>query len=114
MRAAFNRFVGSAAALTVTSLLFTGRFSLWAILFGSVMLTLLYILIRPLMQVIIAPFNLFLFGVLTPLADALLVLWTSAWISGLSLRYWHCIVAALIISLVFCQYTAWKKEHVSL
>jgi len=57
------------------------------------------------------PFNLLLFGLVTPLADALLILWTTAWVSGLSLGYWQCVAVALIISLAYYPYSRFKQRQ---
>ncbi|MCL1816323.1 MAG: phage holin family protein [Clostridiales bacterium] len=99
------RFLGCLTALSLSALLFPGSSSLFGALMGSLMLTLLYIIIRPLLLTLALPFNLLLFGLVTPLADGLLVRWTAAWINGLTLNYWQGVVLALVISLAYYPYS---------
>nr|WP_122012182.1 phage holin family protein [Maliibacterium massiliense] len=104
------RVAGCALSLCAAGLLFPGISSLGGVLWGTLMLTLLYTLLRPAMQAIIAPLNLVVLGLLTPITDALFVWWTSAWVGGLALSYGQSIVVALLISLCFVPYSCWKQR----
>lgn len=110
MTAVFARFAGCLFALSVAGLVFPGACTMGGVFWGSVLLTVFYVLLRPLMQVLILPFNLFTFGLLTPITDALFCLWASAWVGGLSLGYLQSVAAALLISLANIPYSAWKKR----
>ena len=68
---------------------------------------------RPLLQLLVSPFNLFVFGLLTPLTDALLILWAAAWVKNLSLHYWEAVLTALLISLAYYPYSVWKKRKLA-
>lgn len=82
-----------------------------AVLWGSLMLTVLYTLVRPLMQTLILPLNLFLAGLLTPLTDALLVIWTGAWVPGLSLGYWDGVLFSMAAGLAYLPYARRKRQR---
>jgi uncharacterized membrane protein YvlD (DUF360 family) len=110
MSAIALRLVGCLAALSLSNLLFPGAAGLGGVLLGTLMLTLLYILIRPLLLTLALPFNLLLCGLATPLADALLIRWTAAWV-GLILSYWQCVTIALIISLAYYPYSLFKQRQ---
>ena len=103
------RLLGCWAALLVSALLF-GSFGFWGILWGGALLTLLYGVIRPLLQAVILPLNLFLAVILTPLTDAWLVLWAGAW-SGASLTYWQAVATAALILLFFLPYSTEKRRR---
>ena len=105
------RLLGCLAALSFSALLFPGAATIPGVLLGTLMLTLLYLLIRPLLLTLALPFNLLLFGLVTPLADALLIRWTAAWVGGLTLGYWQCVALALIISLAYYPYSYWKQHQ---
>lgn len=91
------------------SLIYPGLSTPGAILrtvFGfGLMLSVLYIFLRPLVQTLILPLNLLLLGLLTPLTDALLVRWTSAWVGGFSLNYPQSILFALALSAACLPYS---------
>lgn len=84
-----------------------------AVLWSSLMLTALYTWIRPLMQTLILPLNLFLAGLLTPLTDALLIVWTSGWVHGLSLGYWEGVLLSLAIGIAYLPYSRGKERRTS-
>lgn len=105
------RFLTCFGGLAVTGLLFPGSCTLWGLLFGTLLCGVLYVLIRPLVQAVILPFNLVLAGVLTPLTDALLVQWASAWVWGLRLSYWQSLFAAVVMLLLMLPYSAAKKRR---
>jgi len=113
MNALATRFLGCLAALGLGALLFPGAADLNGVLLGALMLTALYLLIRPLLLTLALPLNLLLFGLATPLADALLIRWTAAWVSGLTLSYWQCVAVALIISLAYYPYSRWKQRQLT-
>jgi len=114
MSAISIRLLGCLAALSLSSLIFPGAANLSGVLLGTLMLTLLYMLIRPLLLTLALPFNLLLLGLVTPLADALLIRWTAAWISGLTLSYWQCVALALLISLAYYPYACLKQRRLQL
>lgn len=113
MNAILARWLGTAATLGATALLCPGLCTGSGVLWGSVMLTVLYVLIRPLTQTVALPFNLFLGGLLTPLTDALLIWWTSAWVSGLAVGYWQCVALALVISAAYAPYAASRRSRLT-
>ena len=95
------RWLGCVAALAISSLLFPDAVTLPGVLVGASMLTALYVLLRPVLLIPALPFNLLLFGLVTPFIDALLIRWTAAWVSGLALTYWQCVATALLISAAY-------------
>ena len=105
------RLLGCLAALSLSNLLFPGSAILSGVLIGALLLTLLYVLIRPLLLTLALPLNLLLLGLLTPLADALLIRWTAAWVGGLTLNYWQCVILALLISLAYYPYSLIKQRQ---
>lgn len=109
MKGLVVRYLGCMAALACCAVVFPGSCALWAAPLGGLVAAVLYSLIRPLLQTLLLPLNLFLLGVLTPLTDALLVLWACAWTPGLSLGYWQAVCAALLISLFWLPYARAKK-----
>ena len=111
MNALSMRLLGCLAAFSLSALLFPGSANIPGALLGTLMLTALYVLIRPLLLTLALPFNLLLFGLVTPLADALLIRWTAAWVGGLTLGYWQCVALALIISLAYYPYSRWKQHQ---
>jgi uncharacterized membrane protein YvlD (DUF360 family) len=112
MNALATRLLGCLAAFALSALIFPGAADLKGVLLGTLMLTLLYLLIRPLLLTLALPLNLLLMGLVTPLADALLIRWTAAWVSGLTLSCWRCVVVALIISLAYYPYAYWKQRQI--
>lgn len=106
----FARFIACGAALLLALPLFPGTGTVSAALWGSMLLTVFYTLVRPLMLTILLPFNLFLIGLLTPLADALLVLWAGAWVNGLAFSYWQGVAVALLVSVLYTPYSCWKQK----
>lgn len=114
MNPAIMRIVSCVIALSATALIFPGSCNFWGLLWGTVMLTILYILLRPLIQLVCFPFNAVLLGLVTPFVDALLVRWTVAWVGGLQLTYWQCLVTALLIGVAYYPYSAWKQRRVQL
>ena len=113
MTATALRLLGCLAALSLGGLLFPGAASLSGVLLGALLLTFFYLLIRPLLLTLALPLNLLLFGLLTPLADALLIRWAAAWVSGLTLSYWQCVTVALLISLAYYPYSLWKQHQLT-
>ncbi len=106
------RLAGCLGAFLLCRLLFPGSLSLRGVLFGGLLLTVLYLLIRPVLQAVLLPLNLLFFGVFTPLADALLVLWACAWAPGAALSYWPAVCCALLCSLFWLPYGAAKRRSV--
>lgn len=106
----FARFIACGAALLLALPLFPGTGTVSAALWGSMLLTVFYTLVRPLLLTLLLPFNLFLVGLLTPLADALLVLWAGAWVNGLAFSYWQGVAVALLVSLLYMPYSYWKQK----
>jgi len=105
------RWLGCLSALALSPLLFPGVATLPGILIGSLMLTILYVIVRPLLLIPALPFNLLLSGLVTPLADALLIRWTAAWVGGLTLTYWQCVATALLISAAYLPYSQAKQRR---
>ena len=111
MNAIVLRFIGCLSALSLSALLFPGAADISGVLLGALLLTLLYVLIRPLLLTLALPFNLLLLSLATPLADALLIRWTAAWVGGLTLSYWQSVALALIISLAYYPYSLLKQRQ---
>ena len=105
------RLLSILVGLLLCGLVFPGSIALGALVWGTLMLLGLYLLLRPVMQAISTPFNLFLFGLVTPITDALFILWTQAWVLGMSLNYGECIVAAIIISVCYFPYSLYKQHR---
>jgi uncharacterized membrane protein YvlD (DUF360 family) len=112
MNAIVWRLPGCLAALSLSNLIFPGSVNLFGLLMGTLLLTIFYVLLRPLLLTLALPFNLLLFGLVTPLADALLIRWAAAWVSGLTLTYWQCVAVALLISLAYYPYALWKRRQI--
>ena len=111
MNAVLIRFAGCLAALSISTLLFPGAAGLGGIICGALLMTLFYVLIRPLLLTLALPLNLLLFGLVTPLADALLIRWAAAWTADLYLGYWQCVATALIVSLAYYPYSILKQRQ---
>lgn len=107
----FYRLLNCLAALGVSALLFPGTIDLGGAAWGCLLLTLFYVLLRPVLQALTLPLNLFILGVATPFADALLVWWASAWVPGFSVGYLQAVVIALIISLFYMPYSWYKQKR---
>ena len=105
------RWLGCMCALALSSLLFSGAVVWPGVLLGSFMLTILYILLRPILLIPALPFNLLLAGLVTPFIDALLIRWTAAWVGGLTLNYWQCVATALLISAAYLPYSQMKQRQ---
>lgn len=112
MRAIVIRFAGCMVALWAACQLFPQAAAEHGILSGSIMLTILYTLLRPLALLLALPFNLHIYGLLTPLVDALFVLWTSAWVGGLSFGYWQSAATALLISAAYYPYSFYTQKRI--
>lgn len=112
MNAMTVRLVGCFAAFAVTGLVFPGSITLWGALFAALWLTLIFALIRPLLQAVLLPLNFVLVGVLTPLSDALLVWWAGAWaFGGVTLGYGQALFAAVLTLLFYLPYSRWKRNR---
>lgn len=106
----FARFFACLMALLLAAALFPEACLVSGAIWGSMLLTVFYALLRPLMQAVILPFNIFLCGLLTPITDALLVLWASAWGTGLSFTYWQSVAVALLVSALYLPFSYWKQR----
>lgn len=109
MAACIVRLICCPAALLVSSVVFWGRGGLMPVVAGGVILALLYIFIRPLLQILLIPFNIVLAGIFTPLTDAWLVLWAGAW-SGAGWTYPQAVFTAVLIILFYLPYSRSRKE----
>jgi len=105
------RLAGCSAALCLGIIFFPGSINIYGLIWGALLLTVFYTLLRPLLLTLALPFNLLLGGLITPLADALLIRWAAAWINGLMLNYWQCVALALTISLAYWPYSMWKQRQ---
>lgn len=110
MKSFLARLLGCWGAIGVCAILFPGSCTLWGILWSGLLLAALYLLVRPIFQTVILPFNLLLFGVLTPLTDALLALWACAWTPGTELTYWQAMCAALLCGLFWLPYSGMRRK----
>lgn len=111
MKYCLARLAGGCVGLAAVRLLFHLDFGVWAWLRCGALLCLLYLLVRPLMQLVILPFDLFLFGLVSLFADALLIRWAAAWTPGLSLSYPQALAAALVTGLCFWPYASARKNR---
>lgn len=109
MKAIVFRAIGIACVMACLFAIAPDRCQGSALLWGSLMLTVLYTLIRPFIQTLILPLNLFLGGLLTPLTDALLVSWTAACVHGLSLGYWDGVLVSLAIGAAYLPYARRRR-----
>lgn len=104
MKAFLIRLAGCWGALLVCVLLWPSCGGIASVLWGGLLLAVLYALIRPLLQTLLLPLNLLLFGIFTPLTDALLVLWAWNWSGFHGLGYWAAVGCALLLSLFWAPY----------
>lgn len=111
MKAILMRFMVCALGLGIGSLLYPQAIATGSILGGSIMLALLFIILRPLLQLFILLPNMLFCGLLTPLADALLLLWTSAWIGGIALGYWQAVAISLLMSVLYHPYSLYTQHR---
>lgn len=109
----FARLLSCIGGLLLAIPLFPGNISFLPALFGGMALTLLYIFLRPLLQCIALPFNLLLFGLVTPLADALLFLLADVCTAGMQLSYWQGALTSLLIGLCYAPFAACKRRALS-
>ena len=109
MKAIVFRAIGIACVMACLFAIAPDRCQGSAPLWGSLMLTVLYTLIRPFIQTLILPLNVFWAGLLTPLTDALLVSWTAAWVHGLSLGYWDGVLISLAIGAAYLPYARRRR-----
>lgn len=105
------RFLTCLAGLAVAGLIFPGAVSLMGAVYGALLITVFYALLRPLADLIALPANLFLFGLAAPFTDALFVWWASAWIGGLSFTYMQGVAVALLVSAAFIPYSTWRQNR---
>ena len=105
MKAIVFRAIGIACVMACLFAIAPDRCQGSAPLWGSLMLTVLYTLIRPFIQTLILPLNIFLAGLLTPLTDALLVSWTAAWVHG----YWDGVLISLAIGAAYLPYARRRR-----
>lgn len=110
MKAIMFRLLVSAAGLGVGSLIFPGSVSGVSLLPAAIMLTILYIFLRPALLVVALLPNMFLMGLLTPLADALFICWTGAWVNGMAVGYWQAVALAAIMSCLYYPYSLYRKR----
>ncbi len=113
MKAFLIRLSGCWGALAVFALLFPQAGTLSSVLLGGIVLAVLYALVRPLLQTVLLPFNLLLFGVFTPLTDALLVLWAWSWSGFHGPGYWAAVGCALLLSLFWAPYARSRSMQYS-
>ena len=106
------RWLGCFVSLLAAGYVFLGELNLWPAFWGGLLLTVFYLLLRPIMQTLILPFNLFLLGLLTPVTDALFVLWAASSF-GIGLHYWHSLLTALLISLCYLPVSIYKRRKLS-
>lgn len=114
MNSIASRWLGTVAALALSALIFPGAADVGGVLLGSLMLTILYVLLRPLLLTLALPLNLLLAGLVTPFADALLIRWTAAWVGGLTLTYPQCVAVALLLSAAYWPYSTWKQRYLQI
>lgn len=111
LRAIGVRLLGIVLVLALCGRLAPGSVLAGGLIWASLMLGLLYTFLRPLLLTLVLPFNLLLFGLLTPLADALLIRWTAAWVNGLTLTYWQSVLVALALGAAYLPYSNWKQKR---
>lgn len=111
MNACIARILSCAAGLAAGCLLLDVNVSFGAGLLCLLLLSIFYILLKPLAQVLVLPVNLFLFGLAGLFADALLVWWASAWTPGLSLTYFESLLIAALNFVCFLPYDMKKRRR---
>lgn len=102
------RLAGSAIALFAGCYLFDVVLSPRGFILCFIAMALLYTFLRPLMNIVILPFNMLTFGILGIFADALLVMWAT----GGSFGYLQALLIAAIAMLCYLPY-GWHKKSFS-
>lgn len=108
MKLLLFRLAGSAIALLTGCFLFDVMLPPRGFILCVIAMALLYTFLRPLMNVVILPFNMLSFGIVGIFADALLVMWAS----GGSFRYLQAVLIAAIAMLCYLPYGRYKRFRV--
>jgi len=100
MKLLFNRLIGCTLGLLAGCFLFNTDMEIRQIIICVVLMTIFFTYLRPLINLIILPFNIFLLGILGLFADALLVYWAA----GRNFGYLQALFIAVIIALCYLPY----------
>lgn len=102
MRIFLFRLFGCTAALLICCFIFRLPFELFSMSMSILLLTLFYMILRPVFSLLILPVNMFLFGAPGLFLDALFIRLIAGRLLGLS--YLHSFFAAAIIAVCFIPY----------
>jgi len=105
------RFLSILLGLAIGAILLNINVTIPSGLWFAFLLTLMYVFIRPLMQVVILVFNVFVFGLLSIVTDALFVIWAAAWTPNLAFSYTQGLLLALLMSICFFPYVYFKAKN---
>lgn len=108
MKLLFFRFVGCSLGLLAACMAFDVRLSMREIIPCVIFMTLLYTFLRPLMNLVVLPFNMITCGVVGVFADALLVKWAV----GHNFGYLQALLIAVIIAVCYLPYGRYKRFRV--
>lgn len=112
MRAVNARIGGCLISLLAGYWIFAVPVTGW-ILLCAAFLSLFYVVIKPLAQLIILPLDMFLFGLGSLALDALLVMWAAAWTPGVALSYPQSLCIAAMIAACYLPYAHMRKRELS-
>lgn len=91
-----------------------GRCSLIGALLGGAVLSLLYVFIRPITKAVALPVDLLLLGALTPVMDALLVLWACAWTPWTTMSFSGALCCGLLCGAFWLLYSCRKRRSLGM
>ncbi len=91
-----------------------GKCSLIGALLGGGVLSLLYIFIRPITKALALPVDLLLLGLLTPVMDALLVLWACAWTPWTSMSFSGALWCGLVSGAFWLLFSCRKRQSLGI
>ena len=106
MRLLVYRLIGCAAGLLAGRILFNTELSSREIILSVILMALFYTFLRPLINIVILPFNLILLGVPGLLVDALFVYWAA----GRGFGYLQALFIAVIVALCYLPYKRYKYK----
>lgn len=100
MKLLLNRLIGCSLGLLAGCFIFKVAMSTREIILCVALMTLFYTFLRPLINLIILPFNMLLLGAVGLFADAMLVNWAV----GHNFGYFQALFIAVIIALCYLPY----------
>ena len=104
MKLILNRIFGCTLGLLVGSFLFNFPLTLREIILSVLIMTLFYVFLRPLVNLVILPFNMLSVGIIGLLTDALYVLWATR-----DFGYLQSLLIAVVIAVCYWPYKKYKS-----